>query len=324
MAHNTARSDVQHTTIHPLHESDIDSADRIFRLAFGTFLGLPDPTTFAGDADLVRTRFRADPSAAFGAYADGELVGSNFASNWGSVGFFGPLTVRPDFWSRGVAKQLMEPIIECFERWGTRHAGLFTFPHSQKHIGLYQRFGFWPRFLTPIMSKAVAPPATASRSWTTMTRVPANERSQRLADGRDLTDAIYAGLDVSSDIRAVVDQRLGDTVLLYRDSRLSALAVCHCGGGTEAGTGTCYVKFGAIRPGPMAAEDFDALLIACEQFAAERGAKRLSAGANIARHEAYVRMMQRGFRTDMYGVAMQRPNEDGYNRSGVYLLDDWR
>ena len=285
---------------------------------------MPDPTAFAGDADYVRTRFRTDPSAAFGAYADGELAGSNFASNWGTVGFFGPLTVRPDLWDRGVAKSLMEPIIGCFERWGTRHAGLFTFPHSQKHIGLYQRFGFWPRFLTPIMSKAVKHAAATSRTWTTMASLPAPERSQRLADCRELTDAIYAGLDVSSDIRAVLEQRLGDTVLSYRDGRLSALAVCHCGATTEAGTGTCYVKFGAARPGRTAADDFDALLTACEEYAAENGASRLSAGVNTARHAAYVRLMQRGFRTDMHGVAMQRPNEDGYNRTDVYLLDDWR
>jgi hypothetical protein len=37
-----------------------------------------------GDADLVKTRWLADPSAAFGAYSDGELIGSNFAANWGS------------------------------------------------------------------------------------------------------------------------------------------------------------------------------------------------------------------------------------------------
>ena len=25
--------------------------------------------------------------------------------------------------------------------------------HSPKHLGLYQKFGFWPRFLTAIMAK---------------------------------------------------------------------------------------------------------------------------------------------------------------------------
>ena len=37
-----------------------------------------------------------------------------------------------------------------------RHEGLFTFAHSPEHIALYQHFGFWPRFLTAIMSKPVS------------------------------------------------------------------------------------------------------------------------------------------------------------------------
>ena len=71
-------------TIRLLREEDLPVADRIMRLAFGTFLGLPDPLKFMGDADYVRTRWLADPSAAFGAEMAGELVGTNFATRWGS------------------------------------------------------------------------------------------------------------------------------------------------------------------------------------------------------------------------------------------------
>lgn len=142
-------------TIRPLQENDLTTADRIFRLAFGTFLGLPDPITFFGDADYVRTRWLADPTASFGAEIDGELVGSNFATNWGSVGFIRPLTIRPDLWDQGIGKRLMEPIMELFAKWKTRHIGLFTFAQSSKHIHLYYKFGFWPRFLTKIMSKPI-------------------------------------------------------------------------------------------------------------------------------------------------------------------------
>jgi len=51
---------------------------------------------------------------------------------------------------------------------------------------------------------------------------------------------------------------------------------------------------------------------------------RLDAGVNLARHEAYHKLRERGFRTDLQGVAMHRANEPGYNRLGVYLIDDWR
>ena len=310
-------------SVRPLQESDLPTADHIMRLAFGTFLGLPEPASFMGDASYVRTRWHADPTAAFGAEVGGELVGSNFATNWGSVGFFGPLTIRPDLWDRGVGKRLMEPIMNCFARWGTKHTGLFTFAHSQKHVGLYQRFGFWPRFLTAIMSKTVERTASKSR-WSVFSEVPESEREASLSTYRELTDAVYEGLNVGGEIQAVATQNLGDTVLLWDDARVVGLAVCHWGPGTEAGSGTCYLKFGAVHPGPTAAQDFDRLLDACEEMAAGKGLLRLVAGVNTARREAYRRMLERDFRTDFQGVAMQRPSEPGYNRADVYLIDDWR
>src|SRR6185437_6589041 len=100
--------------IRPLVASDLDAADRICRVAFGTFLGLPNPASFMGDADYVRTRWLADPTAAFAALVDGEIVGSNFAIEWGSVGFFGPLSVRPDLWSRGIGQRLVAPVLDRF------------------------------------------------------------------------------------------------------------------------------------------------------------------------------------------------------------------
>ncbi len=95
------------------------------------------------------------------------------------------------------------------------------------------------------------------------------------------------GLDVSGEIRAVASQDLGDTVLLRDDSGLAGFAVCHRGAGTEAGSGACYVKFRAIRPGPEAGRDFERLMDACEAFAAAEGMQVLIAGANMGRHEAY-------------------------------------
>jgi GNAT superfamily N-acetyltransferase len=317
---DTTQSDI---TVRPLKETELSTADAIMRLAFGTFIGLPDPLTFVGDADYVRTRWLANPNSAFAAEVAGEVIGSNFATNWGSVGFFGPLTIRPDFWDGGAGKRLMEPIVEFFDRWGTTHAGLFTFPHSQKHVGLYQRFGFWPRFLTAIMSKPVEQTQSTLR-WTRFSEVPGAEQARVLSACREVTDAIYEGLDVATEIRAVAAQNLGDTVLLWDDGTLMALAVCHIGPGTEAGSDVCYVKFGAVRPGVNAQHHFSELIDACEELASAHHVSRLRAGVNTARHEAYQHMLARKFRTDIQGVVMSRPNEAGYNRPGVYLIDDWR
>ena len=65
-----------------LDENDLPEAARIVRLAFGTFLGAPDPDTFWTDRDYVYGRQHAAHVASFGATLDGKLVGSNFATNW--------------------------------------------------------------------------------------------------------------------------------------------------------------------------------------------------------------------------------------------------
>jgi len=306
-----------------MQEPDVREADRIFRLAFGTYLGLPDPLQFAGDADWVGTRRRTEPSAAFVAERDGAVVGSILAVHWGSVAFFGPLTVRPDLWDQGIARQLLEPMMARFAEWQVTHAGLFTFAQSAKHVSLYGRFGFHPRFLTALMAKGVAPSATAD-AWTTFGTLPEADRDQALASCRDLASTLHPGLDLGTDIAAVTTRRLGDTVLAGPAERPIGMALCHVGTATEAGADTCYVKFGAVRPGADAARDFDLLLDACETFAVRHGAKTIVAGTNLAREDAYRHMRSRGFRTVLQGVAMHRPNEPGYSRPEIWALDDWR
>ena len=209
-----------------MKEADLGEARRIFRLAFGTFLGVPDPEAFWADREYVFTRWRADPGAALIAEENGKLAGSNFATHWGSFGFFGPLTVRPDLWDQHIAQKLLAPTMELFEKWGVRESGLFTFAHSPKHIGLYQKFGFWPRFLTAIMSVEVAGKATSAIKYS---KLNGEGQDQALRACRNLTDSIYEGLDLTSEIQSVKDQKLGETVLLWGGDSLDAFAICHCG-----------------------------------------------------------------------------------------------
>lgn len=202
--------------------------------------------------------------------------------------------------------------MDYFEKLGTKHIGLFTWAQSPKHLGLYQRFGFWPRFLTAIMAKHLQDDETifadqaimpdeekASLQWSRYSDVATEDRRGCLNTCRNLTAAIYDGLDVQQEIDAVNTQSLGDTVLLWHDGipdeestrRLVGLAACHCGAGTEAGSGACYIKFGAVLPGVNAAIYFEQLAHACETFAKAEGMSRLVAGVNTGRHEAYCKMI---------------------------------
>ena len=126
------------------------------------------------------------------------------------------------------------------------------------------------------------------------------------------------------EILTVEKQKLGETLLFSRAEKLTGFAVCHCGQGTEAGSGTCYIKFGGVQPSTTAGSDFDRLLHACEELALLRGMSRLVAGANMGRHEACQTMLRSGFKTDFLGVAMHRPSEPGYNGPNAYVIDYWR
>ena len=114
-------------------------------------------------------------------------------------------------------------------------------------------------------------------------------------------------------------------ILLWEgESQLAGFAVCHWGPASEAGAGCLFVKFGAVRPGSGQVQRFAGLLDACGDLAVAVGMANVMAGVNLAREEAYRQMLAAGFRTRIQGVTMHRPNEPGYSRAGLFVIDDWR
>jgi predicted N-acetyltransferase YhbS len=297
--------------VRPLRPEELDRADRVLRDAFVAVHGVD----LLADTDLLGTRLRARHTTVLAAVRHGRPVGSILVTRWGSIGLLGPLSVDPQLWGRGIGARLLTAAVDLLDASGAGHQGLFTFPASPRHQVLYQRFGFWPRFLTALMSCAVtgSEPRTGTRLSTL------DERAGALGTCAEISEAVYAGLDLRGEIDAVLDQSLGDVVLVP-----DGFAICHSGAGTEAGSGIAYVKFAAARPGPGAAASFAALLEACRGYAAATGAHRLTFGVNTARHQAYRWLLGAGTRVDMVGLTMHRPNAPAYDSAETYVLDDWR
>jgi len=317
----------QSVKVGPLKEAELKEADRIFRVAFGTFMGLPNPAEFMGDRDTLISRWHARHVKTLAARDNGRLVGSNQLTRWGSFGFFGPLTVLPEYWDRGIAQLLLAATVKEFDKQGLKRTAMFTFAHSTKHVGLYQKFGYWPGYLTALM--AHTPTADTPRTISAgqkqvhLTTLPKDAREKAIAACARITHNIDKGLDLSEEIRSVVRQKTGEVVLTYTRNALDGFAICMHGPGSEGGTKTCYIKFAAARSGARAGERFDRLLDACDAFAVSRGAS-VEAGMNLAREDAYRRMRAHGFKAFGQGVAMERPHQPGHNRGDVYVIDDWR
>src|SRR5271154_2118888 len=101
-----------------LKKSELEEAERIVRLAFGTFLGVPDPLGFMSDRNSIAPRWRSPHVKVIAARDGGRLIGSNVATRWGSFAFFGPLTVLPEYWDGGVGQRLLEATMTVFDKWG--------------------------------------------------------------------------------------------------------------------------------------------------------------------------------------------------------------
>ncbi len=299
--------------IRALRADEFEEAERIMRSAFGTFVGLPEPEQFGGDSSFVRSRAETHPDRAFAALLDGELVGSNFATRWGRFAFFGPLSIRPDCWDRGFATPLMEPVLDAFSSWDLRGSGLFTFPHSPKHIGLYQKFGFRPATLSVVFEHHLDDDAASVPAFVS------DEADPEVC--RAIAGAVSAGLDLSEEIEAATTRGLGGAFVTPSGA---AFAVCHVGPGSEAGSERCYVKFAAVRPGPDAGAHFEELLDQCEAYARSRGVPILLAGVNVGRRVAYDAMLARGYPIDFTGIVMHRPGPPEFCGPNDFVINDWR
>ncbi|HWL81432.1 MAG TPA: GNAT family N-acetyltransferase [Roseomonas sp.] len=309
------------TTIRPMTAQDLEAADRVLRLAFGTEFGLPDPMRFLGDADLLRPRWHTHPTGCLIAEAGGEILGSVAVMDWGSLAVLGPLSVRPDCWNRGLARRLLAAALSAAEAWGARRTALYTQPSSPRHLRLYEEGGFLSRHLIAVMARPVEA-ATSAAPPLLFSQLQPERQDEVLSGCRRITGAALEGLDLSREIRATAAQRLGDTILLEAGGAIIGFALYHTGPGSEAGSGTLALRFAAVRPGDAAG--FQTLLAAVAAQAARCGARRLQASVTHARRDAYAMLKAEGFRTELSGVAMTRPDADDYDARESLILEEWR
>ena len=309
--------------VRSLEEADVEAADKVRRLAFGTYFGLADPLSFSGTSRLVEARRRIWPDGALVAEKDGTIVGIAISSRWGSLGLFGPLAVHPEHWRGGVGHSLLEAAMQIHDRWRCPAVGLFTFPASLTHVALYQRYGFWPRSLTAIMNRAVTTPSPVPQAHS-LSAMSTAERQDAIAQCAALTDRLFAGMDLRDEIASVIAHPTSDAIALIENSGVAGFVICHFGPRSEADTGVVYAKFAAARPGPHAARDFQRLIGAANDFAHRNGAAKINTGVNMGAMESYRLMLAAGFVTALHGIAMHRPWIEIYDRPDIFALEDWR
>ena len=140
---------------------------------------------------------------------------------------------------------------------------------------------------------------------------------------RELTEAVFRGLDLEREIAAAETQGIGDTLVLPGDDELDGVAVVTAEPGAKRGAIPATSRsrrFVLAWARPTGSNDFDA----CEGFAADSAVERLVAGVNTVA-STHIDVCSRGFRIEQIGVAMHlRPGEPALDTPEHYVIDDLR
>jgi len=221
------------------------------------------------------------------------IVAFNIAHRSGKEGWMGPLAVRPDRQLAGLGKEIVVAATEWLQNQGVSTLGLETMPRTVDNIGFYSRLGFVPGYLTLTMTREVQRAPGGRPPYTLLGALDGGERAARLAEIARLVAALAPGYDFSREIQLTLDLTLGNVVIVQRDGRLAAFALCHSAPLAESGT---REELRVLKVGATGTEALLAVLDAVAAWAASQGVRRIAVRCQTAYREAYRALIQAEFR----------------------------
>jgi len=325
--------------IRRVRKGDLSKVRDVMEQTFGDFLERQlgtRPRQAFGGAQYVHHRWLMEPWGCFVAEEDGsKIVGAALAVTWGTVGVLGPVAVLTNYHNQTIGQQLIRAAQDFFDENKATLHGCVTYPTSPKHLYLYHKFGYRPKQLTAIMSRAIdRGPARVSALAKALVKTPLTARrystleeakkKATLARIHKITNAVCRGMDLAKEIEIVEGLALGDTLLLERGRDLIGFAVCHTPGVSEAPTGALYVKYLAIDPPHRKPEHLEQFVTIIEGFGQELGVQRVILPVYVRYWAAYNILIQCGYQIDFTMIRMQRGKQEDYEDPADLVLDDWR
>src|SRR5260370_10367538 len=249
------------------------------------------PRQAFGGAQYVDHGWLMEPWGCFVAEEDNsKIVGAALAVTWGSVGLLGPVAVLTNYQNQTIGQQLIRAAQEFFDENNATLHGCVTYPTSPKHLFLYHKFGYRPKALTAVMSRAIdrtpprgAPPAPAAAPRTAkpglgvrrFSSLEETKKKATLARIHRITNAICRGMDLSKEIKILDGLALADTVLLERGRQPVGFASYHSPAVSEAPAAALYVKCLTLDPPQRRVEHLVEFIGALEALAQELGGQRV-------------------------------------------------
>ena len=321
-----------------VRKGDLSRVRDVLEHAFGDLLerqlGTRPRQAFSG-AQYVHHRWLMEPWGCFVAEEDStKIVGAALAVTWGSVGLLGPVAVLTHYHNQTIAQQLIRAVQDFFDENKATLHGAVTYPTSPKHLALFHKFGYKPKALTAVMSRALdrsaprglaaKPPLKGALAVRRYSALEETKKKAALGRFHRVTSAICRGLDLAKEVEIVDGLALGDTLLLERGRDIVGFAVFHTPGVSEAPAGALYVKFLAIDPAHRKPEHLEQFVAAIEDVAQEQGQARVLLPVYLRYWAAYSTLVRCGYQVDFTMLRMQKGKQEDYEDPTHLVLDDWR
>jgi len=230
---------------------------------------------------------------------DGELCGFNIVHLSGREGWMGPLAVRPDRQGSGFGKEIIHAGVAWLRERGARTIGLETMPRTIENIGFYSRLGFIPRYLTVTLIRDLTR-RPALHPEVLSTTGPG--RAERLKACRELTHRLVPDTDFTRELVASADLRIGDTLLLRQGAgEMAGFALYHT---APLAAGRPQDELRVLKLVARDGETFERLIAAAEAAARAADVRRVSLRCQTAFGEAYLRLIQMGYRAHWTDLRM--------------------
>lgn len=288
-------------TIRSMGVDDLPAVAAVTNAAFGALHGAATGAELFAPL-LFSSRLAADPPGCLVAVPDedpGHLVGVLFSVARGSLGWFGPLAVRPGDQRSGAGEGLVRACLESWARRGVGLRGLETLAASAFHVRFYSRLGFRPSWtgieLTGATSAGTLPDTV-------------------VVDGPlpDL-DFLRPGLDLRGEADATISSGAGHVLCTAEGMAIVHLAQ------TFQGPATTFVPFLAA---PTRAA-FSDLMTAAEHLGAEQGHTSVVTRVSGSAWNTLDALDERGYQAGPVMVRMKAGTHLDYDAGEAYYLDNW-
>jgi len=156
-----------------------------------------------------------------------KLITFNVCRSYGYLGWFHTLAVHPTFQKRGLGQQAVADAESYLAQQGVTAVGLMTWPTAIKNLAFYQHLGYRLDGLSIYAYRHTDTPIITGRSpfyTQRYTSIPAAETGRVESAIRALCQSISLGLDYLPLISWASTKPYAETLLIWRNGSLAALA----------------------------------------------------------------------------------------------------